>query len=104
MYVCVYVCGCGSQFNPELVLVSSGLDAARGDPLVSDDITMTSHVTQVPFLCSQGGYGITPAGYAHMTHLLCGLAGGKMVIALEVSRLPHPSSNDVPLLHREGTT
>lgn len=51
------------EFNPELVLVSSGLDAAQGDPL--------------------GRYLITPAGYAHMTHLLRGLAGGKMVLALE---------------------
>ena len=31
-----------SQFNPELVLVSCGLDAAEGDSLVSNDITITS--------------------------------------------------------------
>lgn len=39
------VCGVLSvvfQFNPELVLVSSGLDAAQGDPLVRDDIIITS--------------------------------------------------------------
>ncbi|XP_065902653.1 histone deacetylase 6-like [Dysidea avara] len=40
-----------------------GLDAARGDPL--------------------GRYNITPEGYAHMTHQLCGLAEGRMVVALE---------------------
>jgi histone deacetylase 6 len=28
---------------------------------------------------------VTPAGYAHMTHMLMGLAGGKVVVALEVS-------------------
>ncbi|KAH0628876.1 hypothetical protein JD844_010478 [Phrynosoma platyrhinos] len=51
------------QFNPELVLVSAGFDAARGDPL--------------------GGCLVTPECYAHMTHLLLGLAGGKVVVVLE---------------------
>ena len=52
------------QYNPELVIISCGFDAARGDPL--------------------GHYDITPSGYAHMTHLLTSLAEGKVVIALEV--------------------
>ncbi|CAI8008673.1 Histone deacetylase 6 [Geodia barretti] len=52
-----------SEFNPELVLVSCGLDAAKDDPL--------------------GRYHVSPVGYAHMTHLLRGLAGGKMVVAHE---------------------
>ncbi|XP_030049781.1 protein deacetylase HDAC6 isoform X3 [Microcaecilia unicolor] len=51
------------EFNPELVLVSAGFDAARGDPL--------------------GGCLVTPEGYAHMTHLLLGLAGGRVVLVLE---------------------
>ncbi|XP_075041708.1 protein deacetylase HDAC6 isoform X2 [Mixophyes fleayi] len=51
------------EFNPQLVLVSAGFDAARGDPL--------------------GGCRVSPEGYAHMTHLLMGLAGGKVVIVLE---------------------
>uniref|UniRef100_A0A8C5RWE8 Protein deacetylase HDAC6 n=1 Tax=Laticauda laticaudata TaxID=8630 RepID=A0A8C5RWE8_LATLA len=51
------------EFNPELVLVSAGFDAARGDPL--------------------GGCLVTPECYAHMTHLLLGLAGGKVAIVLE---------------------
>ncbi|KAG8549936.1 hypothetical protein GDO81_018813, partial [Engystomops pustulosus] len=51
------------EFNPQLVLVSAGFDAARGDPL--------------------GGCRISPEGYAHMTHLLMGLAGGKVVVVLE---------------------
>ncbi|XP_064398021.1 histone deacetylase 6-like [Halichondria panicea] len=51
------------EFGPELVLVSCGFDAAEGDPL--------------------GGYSVTPAGYAHMTHLLMSLAQGKLVFALE---------------------
>ncbi|XP_013927755.1 PREDICTED: histone deacetylase 6, partial [Thamnophis sirtalis] len=54
---------CLSFFNPELVLVSAGFDAARGDPL--------------------GGCLVTPECYAHMTHLLLGLAGGKVAVVLE---------------------
>ncbi|KAG1654291.1 Histone deacetylase 6 [Nymphon striatum] len=51
------------QFNPELVLVSAGFDAAAGDPL--------------------GGCNVTPEGYAQMTHFLSQLAEGKIIIALE---------------------
>ena len=51
------------QFNPELVIVSCGFDAGMGDHL--------------------GGYHVSPAGFAHMTHLLMSLAKGKLVLALE---------------------
>jgi len=51
------------QLQPQLVLISAGFDAAAGDPLV--------------------GYGVTPGMYGHMTHHLCALAGGKVVVALE---------------------
>ncbi|XP_067408489.1 histone deacetylase 6 [Emydura macquarii macquarii] len=51
------------QFDPELVLVSAGFDAARGDPL--------------------GGCLVSPECYAHMTHALLGLAGGRVVLVLE---------------------
>lgn len=44
--------------------VSAGFDAADGDEL--------------------GECHVTPTGYAHMTHMLSGLAGGKLVVALEV--------------------
>ena len=44
--------------------VSAGFDAAEGDLL--------------------GECHVTPAGYAHMTHMLSSLAGGKLVVALEV--------------------
>lgn len=54
------------QFNPGLVLVSAGFDAARGDPL--------------------GGYQVTPEGYAHLTHQLMSLAGGRVLLMLEVCR------------------
>ncbi|KAI4795506.1 hypothetical protein KUCAC02_031370 [Chaenocephalus aceratus] len=52
-----------TEFNPGLVLVSAGFDAARGDPL--------------------GGYNMTPEGYAHLTHLLMSLAGGRVLHILE---------------------
>lgn len=53
------------QFNPELVLVSAGFDAAWRDPL--------------------GGCQLSPEGYAHLTHLLMGLAGGRIILILEVT-------------------
>lgn len=47
--------------------VSAGFDAAKGDTL--------------------GGCEVTPPAYGHMTHMLCAVAGGKVVVALEVSSL-----------------
>ncbi|KAF9012390.1 histone deacetylase complex protein [Cyathus striatus] len=51
------------EFAPELVIISAGFDAAKGDEL--------------------GECFVTPTGYAHMTHMLSGLAGGRLVVALE---------------------
>ncbi|CEQ43207.1 SPOSA6832_05110, partial [Sporobolomyces salmonicolor] len=51
------------EFAPDIVLVSAGYDAAIGDEL--------------------GKMKVSPGGYAHMTHLLSVLAGGKLVLALE---------------------
>jgi len=51
------------EFAPELVIISAGFDAAAGDEL--------------------GECLVSPAGYAHMTHMLAGLAGGRLVVALE---------------------
>ncbi|KAM6924434.1 histone deacetylase 6 [Xenentodon cancila] len=52
-----------TEFNPSLILVSAGFDAARGDPL--------------------GGYHVTPEGYAHLTRMLMSLAGGQVLLILE---------------------
>ena len=51
-------------------LVASGFDAAAGDEL--------------------GGCFVSPPCYAHMTHMLMALAGGKIAVCLEVdpSALP----------------
>ncbi|ORY64236.1 histone deacetylase [Pseudomassariella vexata] len=51
------------EFNPDLVIISSGFDAAQGDEL--------------------GGCFVTPSCYAHMTHMLMSLAGGKVAVCLE---------------------
>ena len=48
--------------------VSAGFDAAEGDDL--------------------GECEVTPAGFAHMTYMLASLAGGKLVVALEVRISP----------------
>jgi hypothetical protein len=52
-----------AAYGPQLVFISAGFDAARGDPL--------------------GGCDVTPAGFAHMTHRLLCLAGGRCVVVLE---------------------
>ena len=55
------------QFAPDLVLVSAGFDAVRGDEL--------------------GEYEVTPSCFAKMTEMLCTLAKGRVVMALEVRHL-----------------
>ncbi|KAK4984866.1 Histone deacetylase hda1 [Elasticomyces elasticus] len=51
------------EFNPDLVIVSAGFDAAEGDML--------------------GGCHVSPGGYAQMTHMLMSLADGKVAVCLE---------------------
>ena len=51
------------EFDPDLVVVASGFDAADGDYL--------------------GGCFVSPACYAQMTHMLMSLADGKVVACLE---------------------
>lgn len=52
-----------NEFNPELVLVSAGFDAAIGDPL--------------------GGCKVSPEAYAYFTHWLSSLANGRIILCLE---------------------
>ncbi|KAI1803811.1 histone deacetylase [Daldinia bambusicola] len=51
------------EFDPDMVIISAGFDAADGDEL--------------------GGCFVTPPCYAHMTHMLMSLAGGKVAVCLE---------------------
>lgn len=53
----------GYEFDPDLVIISAGFDAAAGDEL--------------------GGCFVTPTCYAHMTHMLMSLAKGKVAVCLE---------------------
>ncbi|CAX39722.1 histone deacetylase, putative [Candida dubliniensis CD36] len=52
-----------SEFDPDLIIVSSGFDAADGDVI--------------------GACHVTPAGYGYMTHTLKGIARGKLAVILE---------------------
>ncbi|KAF7713980.1 Histone deacetylase class 2 [Penicillium ucsense] len=51
------------EFDPDLVIVSAGFDAAAGDAL--------------------GGCFVSPSCYAQMTHMLMTLANGKVAVCLE---------------------
>ncbi|KAH9434458.1 hypothetical protein MCOR02_006462 [Pyricularia oryzae] len=51
------------EFNPDLVIISAGFDAAAGDQL--------------------GGCFVTPPCYAYMTHMLMSLAHGRVAVCLE---------------------
>lgn len=51
------------EFNPDLVIISAGFDAAVGDDL--------------------GGCFVTPPCYSQMTHMLMSLAAGKVAVCLE---------------------
>lgn len=53
------------EFNPDIVLISAGFDAAIGHP---------------PPL---GGYNVSSACFGHMTRELMSLADGRLVLALE---------------------
>ena len=53
------------RFNPEIVLVSSGFDAADGH--------------SAPL----GGYKVSPTCFGHMTRQLMTLANGRVVLVLE---------------------
>ncbi len=51
------------EFNPDLVLVSAGFDAGEGDSI--------------------GECNVSPEAFGMMTHMLKGLADGKLVMVLE---------------------
>ncbi|OAG37424.1 hypothetical protein AYO21_08390 [Fonsecaea monophora] len=52
-----------NEFDPDFVVVAAGFDAAAGDEL--------------------GGCFVSPPCYAHMTHMLMSLAGGRIAVCLE---------------------
>ncbi|KAJ8245689.1 hypothetical protein GJAV_G00273430 [Gymnothorax javanicus] len=71
------------EFCPELVLVSAGFDSGIGDP--------------------EGHMMATPDVFAHLTHLLMALAGGKLCVVLEGglcwgTPVPRPAGLTAPCL------
>ncbi|KIY01763.1 uncharacterized protein Z520_01901 [Fonsecaea multimorphosa CBS 102226] len=52
-----------NEFDPDFVIIAAGFDAAAGDEL--------------------GGCFVSPPCYAHMTHMLMSLAGGRIAVCLE---------------------
>ncbi|XP_020087205.1 histone deacetylase 15 isoform X1 [Ananas comosus] len=52
-----------SEFAPDIIIISAGFDAARGDPL--------------------GCCDVTPAGYAQMADMLANISEGKLLVILE---------------------
>ena len=80
------------QFNPQLVLVAAGFDAAQGDPLGGSSynskiiMKLRAQINNLFFFsyCFQiEGCKITPEGYGQMTHLLSSLAQGRVAVLLE---------------------
>jgi len=73
---------CAYEFNPDLVLVSSGFDAAVHDPL--------------------GRYKVSPEAFGHFIHHLMPLASGKLVACLEggynLESISESSANVVSVL------
>ncbi|KAK4306266.1 hypothetical protein Pmani_021889 [Petrolisthes manimaculis] len=61
------------QFNPEMVFISAGFDAAFGDSI--------------------GGYKVTPECYGHMTRLMSSLAEGRLILGLEGGYNPETTSH-----------
>ena len=56
------------KFDPQLVLISAGYDPAVG--------------------CPEGEQAVSPACFAHMTHSLMSLAGGRVCAVLEGGYFP----------------
>ena len=65
LMTCVFFFFSQKDFDPEIVLVSAGFDAATGHP------------------SPLGGYQVSAACFGYMTRQLMELAGGKLVMALE---------------------
>ncbi|CBQ72644.1 related to HDA1-histone deacetylase A [Sporisorium reilianum SRZ2] len=61
------------EFQPDLVIVSAGFDAADGDPI--------------------GLNKVSPGGFAQMTHLLTSLCQGKVAVVLEGGYNPDAVAN-----------
>ncbi|EMP26342.1 Histone deacetylase 6 [Chelonia mydas] len=70
------------EFQPQLVLVAAGFDSVLGDP--------------------KGEMAVSPGCFAHLTHLLMALAGGKMLLPAYVQTVKATASMKPRDLHRQG--
>lgn len=68
------------EFAPELVISEQPLDSIRM-PFIQFSVSAGFDAAEGDDL---GGCHVSPGCYAHMTHMLVSLAGGKVVAALEV--------------------
>nr|XP_046470327.1 histone deacetylase 6 isoform X2 [Neodiprion pinetum] len=71
------------EFQPDLVIVSAGYDAALGCLEFCPDIVIVSAGFDSAIGDEKGEMNVTPACYAHLLHPLMGLAGGKVAVVLE---------------------
>ncbi|KAG8229704.1 hypothetical protein J437_LFUL009829 [Ladona fulva] len=71
------------EFQPDLVLVSAGYDAALGCPEFCPELVIVSSGYDSALGDEKGEMVVTPAFYAHMTASLANLANGKIAVVLE---------------------
>lgn len=78
------------QFSPDVVLVSAGFDAVEGhqSPLGGYNVSakcecLSGSRGDQPGGLHSGLTGCVSAGFGQLTQLLMGLAGGRVVMALE---------------------
>ncbi|KAK3101488.1 hypothetical protein FSP39_003983 [Pinctada imbricata] len=72
-----------NEFCPDLVLVSAGYDCAIGCPEFDPDLVLVSAGFDSAFGDLKGEMSVTPAAFAHFTHMLKSLAEGRVCVCLE---------------------
>ena len=74
-----------NQYNPQLVLVAAGFDAAIGDPLggMTTPKNINFLVRHFNSFDQITDCNVTPEGYGQMCHMLTSLAKGRVALLLE---------------------
>ncbi|KAL4226056.1 Histone deacetylase domain [Mactra antiquata] len=71
------------EYNPDLVLISSGYDAAIGCPEYDPELVIVSCGYDAAIGDVKGEMMVTPAAYAHFVHMISSLAEGRVCCVLE---------------------
>ncbi|KAJ8947126.1 hypothetical protein NQ318_002486 [Aromia moschata] len=71
------------EFNPDLILISAGYDAAIGCPEFKPDLIMVSAGFDSCLGDEKGQMTVTPHFYGHLISLLSGLANSRLAVCLE---------------------